>query len=45
MWTLIDSQQVGSTWYDDYINEEGTHIRRVWNDGEEVEVYRIATKS
>jgi hypothetical protein len=34
-WTLIDSQQVGGIWYDDYTNEDGTLCRRVWMDGEE----------
>lgn len=39
-WTLIDSQQVGCIWYDDYTNEDGTLCKRVWMDGEE-EIWKI----
>jgi hypothetical protein len=41
-WTKIDEQhsKYSTTGYEDYINEEGTMIRRVWNDGftEEFEI-------
>jgi hypothetical protein len=41
-WTKIDEQhsKYSTTSYEDYINEEGTMIRRVWNDGftEEFEI-------
>ena len=40
-WTLIDSQQVGCIWYDDYTNEDGTLCKRIWMDGEE-EIWKIA---
>ena len=41
-WTKVDEQysNYSITSYEDYINEEGTMIRRVWNDGfvEEFEI-------
>ena len=41
-WTKIDEQysNCSTTSYEDYINEEGTILRRVWNDGfvEEFEI-------
>lgn len=41
-WTKIDEQHsnYSITNYEDYINEESTMIRRVWNDGfvEEFEI-------
>lgn len=33
--------QVGAFWYDDYISEDGTMCRRVWQDGEEEEIFKI----
>jgi hypothetical protein len=42
-WTKIDEQHsnYSTTSYEDYINEEGTIIHRVWNDGF-VEEFEIA---
>lgn len=41
-WTKIDEQHAiySTASYEDYINEENTMIRRVWNDGfvEEFEI-------
>lgn len=39
-WTKIDEQGAMGVSYEDYINEEGTEIKRIWNDGF-IEYYEI----
>ena len=40
-WIHDNFVQIAPFWYDDYISEDGTLCRRVWQDGEEEEIFKI----
>lgn len=36
-WIYIGTVQAGAVWFDEYISENGTMGKQVWNDGYEEE--------